>query len=91
MKQMPMVFCLILCAVLAGCTSKELTRGKAAELIKAAKFGPTPTQAEPRIFLLFANSDFDVNTFNSDQVVPKLESAGLVLITRHECSNSNHA
>src|SRR5579871_3523327 len=81
MNRLVVSLSLCLVAFLCGCNSKELTRSKATELIKAAKFGP---DAKPRSEFVAAVTKNAVANTKELNFLRKLEHAGWITLVVRE-------
>jgi len=76
---------LFLCALMSACNSKTLTRSKAAELIKSARFNPKATEEDAQ-FLEFRPQTNGVVSDSDLTDLRRLEKAGWITIAVHSTS-----
>ena len=74
----PLAICL--CPLLAGCASKDLTRSRAAELVKENQFGPASVEANTRVIHFQEEKNGWLARASSDKVddLRLLERAGWI-------------
>jgi hypothetical protein len=73
------------CAFCTSCSSQNLTRPKAAELIKGALFSPKATESDQQVALFFVSKAAAIGKGDLDRY-RKLEKAGWITLANVNCN-----